>query len=240
MAKNYYYNKKKAGSKKLSKILSIIILITGAVIFLYVFFPFFSWQIYFAPIFASQKISAPIPQADLVTGLSVADLLSAAGSSITKDFTDAYNWYPYDKNGGEIKATYTLSIPKLNITDAIVTNKDTDFSEHLVQYNSDSVPPNPGNTVIFGHSTLPQLYDPENYKTIFANLYKLEVGDKVIVKVANIEHSYKIESITVVEPEDTSVLAQNFSDSFLTLITCTPPGTVWKRLILKARIDPVR
>jgi len=114
------------------------------------------------------------------------------------------------------------------------------LSEHLVQYNSDSVPPNPGNTVIFGHSTLPQLYDPENYKTIFANLYKLEVGDKVIVKVANIEHSYKIESITVVEPEDTSVLAQNFSDSFLTLITCTPPGTVWKRLILKARIDPVR
>jgi sortase A len=109
----------------------------------------------------------------------------------------------------------------------------------LVQFNSDSAPPHQGNTVIFGHSTLPQLYDPNDYKTIFANAYKLEVGDQMIVKMDNETYTYKIESVIVVDPDNTSVLAQNFSDSFITVITCTPPGTIWKRLIIKGRIQDI-
>jgi sortase A len=109
--------------------------------------------------------------------------------------------------------------------------------KHLVQFNSDTLPGKDGNSVIFGHSTLPQLYDPKNYKTIFANAYKLEVGDQIITEVNGIKNNYKIVSITVVEPTDTSPLAQNFTDSFLTIITCTPPGTIWKRLIIRARIE---
>lgn len=114
-----------------------------------------------------------------------------------------------------------------------------DLTKHLVQFNSDSIPPNEGNSVIFGHSTLPQLYDPNNYKTIFANAYKLTKGDKIIIETSNIKYNYRIESITVVEPTDTSPLAQNFSDSYITIITCTPPGTIWKRLIIKARLESI-
>ena len=62
---------------------------------------------------------------------------------------------------------------------------------------------------------------------------------EIIVNLEKAQYSYIINSVTVVEPEDTSVLAQNFSDSFITIITCTPPGTVWKRLIIKARIKKI-
>jgi sortase A len=91
--------------------------------------------------------------------------------------------------------------------------------------------------VIFGHSTLPQLFEENNYKTIFANAYQLEVGDEIFVNLDDVHYKYTISDISVVEPTDISVLAQDFSDSYLTLITCTPPGTVWKRLIIKAKLN---
>jgi sortase A len=216
---------------------SICVIIAGGILFAYTFFPVISWQIYFAPAFASSKIDAPIPNHTVINPSNIGTLIHNATRSISTDYTKAYNWYPETKLGENTnKATYQLSIPKINLTNAEVSNEDQDLLSHMVQFNSDTLPGKDGNSIIFGHSTLPQLFDPNNYKTILANAYKLEVGDEVIVNIKNSTYKYKIESITVVEPEDTSVLAQNFTDSFLTIITCTPPGTIWKRLVIKARL----
>ena len=217
--------------------MSVAVLLCGGVLFSYTFFPLISWQIYFAPVFASQKIDAPIPNNTVISPANIGTLIASATNSISTDYTDAYNWYPGIQEKGSNIATYKISIPKIGITDALTSNEDTDLTKHLVQFNSDTLPGKDGNSIIFGHSTLPQLYDPKNYKTILANAYKIEVGDEIIVNMEKRELNYKIESITVVEPSDTSVLAQNFSDSFLTIITCTPPGTIWKRLVIKARIQ---
>ncbi len=232
-----YYKEKRRNYKVFVKLGSIGVLIFGAVLFLYTFFPLLSWQIYFAPAFASQKIEAPIPNQTVISPTNLGSLIENATRAINRDYTNAYNWYP----GAEIQksnniATYKISFPKIGIVDAEVSNKDTDLTRHMVQFNSDTLPGKDGNSVIFGHSTLPQLYNPNDYKTILANAYKLEVGDEINTEVNGIKSKYKIISITVVEPTDTSVLAQNFTDSFLTIITCTPPGTIWKRLIIKARI----
>jgi sortase A len=235
MAKYYY--KKGKGLKRLGKFASLGILLAGALLFGYTFFPVISWQVYFAPAFASQKIDAPIPTNKIISPASIGNLLSNARSSLGTDYTNAYNWYPGASRGSKKIGSYKLSIPKIGIENAHVSNQDSDLTKHLVQFNTDSIPPKEGNSVIFGHSTLPQLYNPKDYKTIFANAYKLEVGDKILIDIANYKYSYKIESIVVVDPEDTSVLAQNFSDSFITIVTCTPPGTVWKRLVIKARIE---
>lgn len=235
MAKYKYHQKR--NFKLFGKILSVVIILIGAGFFAYTFFPLISWQIYFAPAFASQKIDSPIPQHSVINPASVTSLISTATNNVNSDYTNAYNWYPgYEKNE-TFKVSYTIDIPKIEIEGAVVTNEDADLTKHLVQYNSDTHPPKMGNSVIFGHSTLPQLYDRNNYKTIFANAYKLGVGDQIFVNIKNERHLYKIESVTVVDPGDTSVLAQNFTDSFITIITCTPPGTIWKRLIIKARIQ---
>lgn len=236
MAK-YYYKGKKRNYKILFKLMSVAVLICGAILFSYTFFPLISWQIYFAPVFASQKIDAPIPNHTVINPANIGALIASATNSISTDYTNAYNWYPGIQEKGSNIAAYKISIPKIGITDALASNEDTDLTKHLVQFNSDTLPGKDGNSIIFGHSTLPQLYDPTNYKTILANAYKIEVGDEIIVNMEKRQFNYKIESITVVEPSDTSVLAQNFSDSFLTIITCTPPGTIWKRLVIKARIQ---
>ncbi len=217
------------------RVISIAILLVGLMMFLYTFFPIISWQVYFAPVFASAKIASPIANSVTFSPGSIEGLLSNAASQATTDFTNAYNWYPgLGHEAGQI-VTYQISIPKIGVENATVTNKDSDLATHLVQFNSDTFPPKEGNTVIFGHSTLPQLFQPGNYKTIFANAYKLKPGDEIIVTQGGRNYMYKIENITVVEPTDTSVLAQDFSDSFITIITCTPPGTIWKRLVIKAR-----
>jgi len=238
MVKTYRKSRSK-NYRLLFRFLSLLIVVFGAILFAYTFFPLISWQVYFAPAFASQKIESPVPNQTGMGSASITDLISTAANSLGNDYTDAYSWYPGLAHQSNLKAVYTISIPKINIVDATVSNQDSDLAHHLVQFNSDSIPPKEGNTVIFGHSTLPQLYNPKDYKTIFANAYKLSTGDQIIVSVDNIKYSYKIENITVVEPTDTSVLSQDFSDSFLTIITCTPPGTIWKRLVIKARLEKI-
>src|ERR1035437_1649916 len=238
----YYYNKAGKKLKKTARLLSLLIVIMGISIAGYVFFPLISWQIYFAPVFASQDIAVPIPQINLVNSDTIGSLLSQASNNISgADYANAQNWFPNFKlQKGKPKIdTYTMSIPKLNIKDAVVSAVDNDLSIHLVNLGGTALPPDKGNAVIFGHSTLPQLFDPKNYKTIFANAYELKVGDELFTNVTGVIYKYRIYNITVVNPEDTSVLEQDYSDSFLTLVPCTPPGTIWKRLIIRSRLEAI-
>ncbi|HYM65512.1 MAG TPA: sortase [Candidatus Sulfotelmatobacter sp.] len=235
--------KEKRKKKKLLKAVGFFLFLLGIGIVLYVFFPLISWQIYFANSFDSQDIAIPIPKTTVVESGGIESLVVNASNSISGiDYTDASNWFPNYKfqKGGSVKMQfYSISIPKLKIKNASVSTTDTDLSKHLVNYFGTSLPPEKGNAVVFGHSTLPQLYDEKNYKTIFTNLYKLTQGDEIIVTSSNSLYKYRVESVTVVDPENTTVLEQNYDDSFLTLVTCTPPGTIWKRLVVKARIEKV-
>ncbi len=238
----YYYKKAGKKIKKTARLLSLLIVILGISIGGYIFFPLLSWQIYFAPALASQDIAVPIPQTNLVNSATIGSLISEAGNNLTGvNYTDANNWFPnfkFQKVKPKID-TYTMSIPKLNIKDAVVSTTSNDLAKHLVNFGGTALPPDKGNAVVFGHSTLPQLFDPKNYKTILATAYRLKVGDELFTNVSGVTYKYRIYNITVVNPDDTSVLEQDYSDSFLTLVTCTPPGTTWKRLIIKSRLEAI-
>ena len=228
--------------KKLIKVISILFILSGALMIIYVFFPLISWQVYFAPSFAAQNVVIPIPKYTVVSdsNSSACNLLQNATNAISVDYTDASNWFPsykFQKSKNSTLKTYTISIPKINLKNLTVSTSDTDLAKHLVNYIGTSIPPQNGNAVIFGHSTLPQLYDAKSYKTALTYLYKLSAGDEILVNINNKEYKYKVENIIVVDPDNTSVLEQNYDDSFLTLVTCTPPGTIWKRLVVKARIE---
>jgi len=188
----------------------------------------------------SNNIAAPIPKTDMVNPSTIASLFEQAKNSVRLDYTDANNWFPtFNPNGSKRAkvASYSLSIPKINLENAAVSTLDTDLANHLVNYPGTGIPGQPGNAVIFGHSTLPHFYDPQDYKTIFANVHKLKIGDEISTTVKNDTYHYKIYNISVVNASDTSMLSQDYDNSYLTLVTCTPPGTIWKRLIIKARID---
>jgi sortase A len=234
MSKRYYRYRKisKLPFRKWFQVLSLGILILGVVIVLYAFSPLILWQFYFSPTFASQNITPPIPKNQIVNQDSVQDTY----------YRNAKNWFPNfnpSPLGRPKVSSYTLSIPKIRINDALVSTMDTDLGKHLVNYQGTSVPGDFGNAVIFGHSTLPQLYNPKDYKTILANAYKLKIGDSIYSNVNGVTYQHNIYNITVVGPDDTSVFTQDYDNSYLTLVTCTPPGTVWKRLVIKARLSKV-
>jgi sortase A len=241
MGKYYYKRKNKHDKRKILRLLGLGIFLSGVLIVIYVFFPLISWQIYFAPVFANQNITAPIPQNTIVSSSTIGSLIQEASNSLSGiDYTNAQNWFPgfkYQKSGTPRIQNYTLSIPKLKLKNILVSTVDNDLSKHLVNYGGTAIPSDKGNSVIFGHSTLPQLYDPKNYKTVFTFLYELSPGDEITVDMENVIYKYRVENVTVVAPNNTVVLQQNYDDSFLTLVTCTPPGTIWKRLIVRARIE---
>lgn len=158
-----------------------------------------------------------------------------------RDYTKAENWFNTDKIKVETMSGtnyYSLSIPKLKINNAIVRTDSDDLSQSLVQFAGAQVPGKRGNTVIFGHSILPIFFNPENYISIFSTLYKLDKGDEIFVNFEDITYRYVVESMFEVRPTDIEVLEQNSDTSYISLITCTPPGDPRKpkRLVVRAKI----
>jgi len=164
-------------------------------------------------------------------------------SSNLRDFTQVSRWFPdkpqqnLDTNKIKINK-YLLSIPKLNINQAIVTVGGDDLTKSLVHYLPTSLPGEYGNVVIFGHSTLSQLYNVKDYKTIFTFLPSLDPQnhDLIELKVGDLNYQYEVIEMFVVDPEEISVLDQKYDASYLTLITCVPPGTYFKRLVVRAKL----
>jgi len=147
---------------------------------------------------------------------------------------------------GEVVATTpTLVIPKLNVTAPIIfvntydeTTIEANLINGVVHYYQTANPGKVGNSFITGHSSN-YWWDKGAYNYIFANLEKLAVGDQAKIYYEGNKFLYQISSIKVVEPTDLSVLDQT-SKPTLTLMTCTPPGTSWKRLIVSFdQIAPV-
>lgn len=158
------------------------------------------------------------------------------------DFTKASAWFPTDSSNKDFNNSkvsfYTISIPKLRIENAIVAIGGEDLSKNLVQYPGTALPGKKGNAVIFGHSILPIFYNPKNYMAIFSTLPTLKNGDDIFVEFDGVSYKFKVEEIFEIYPTDIQILEQNNSDSFLTLVTCTPPGDPRnpKRLIVRARV----
>ncbi|TAK89742.1 class D sortase [Patescibacteria group bacterium] len=133
-----------------------------------------------------------------------------------------------------------ISIPKINVTAPIVFAKSNveseiqkDLQSGVVHYANTANPGEPGNSVIFGHSSN-DWWEPGNYKFVFVLLERMAVGDSFTVNYNSQQYVYQVTETKVVEPNDLSVLNSDGSHQ-LTLITCTPPGTSWRRFIVKAK-----
>lgn len=157
-----------------------------------------------------------------------------------KDYSKASNWF--EGVGGNSDTSlvgyYTLTIPKLKIDSATVAIGGEALTENLVQYGGTVNPGKVGNTVIFGHSILPQYFDQNNYLSIFSTLPALKNGDQILVNYDGITYTYRVVESFEVKPTDLWVLGQDQDDSYLSLITCSPPGHPLKprRLVVKAKL----
>jgi LPXTG-site transpeptidase (sortase) family protein len=93
----------------------------------------------------------------------------------------------------------------------------------------------PGNTVLNRHNT--------SNGEAFRDLYRLEIGNQIILHSREITHTYLV-SHTLVMPEKGQPLEARFqnaqvilptNDERLTLVTCHPYGSLRNRLVVIAR-----
>lgn len=238
----YSYKKNRSKTvRKIKKILGLTSIGFGIATLLYFFFPLLSYHLYMSSAYAGGNIEAPLPQRFVMDNSgSIGGLISSGISNATTDYKDARNWFPdvkYNSSDGRV-AEYELSIPSQGIHDAKVSTVNFDLSKHLVQYFSTSKSPiDHGTSVIFGHSTLPQWFDPTNYMAIFAHMHLINIGDEIVLTVGGQDYKYKVFSRTVMDKNDPNIFSQSFDNSYITIITCTPPGTTWKRLVVRAVME---
>ncbi|OGK62237.1 hypothetical protein A2334_02590 [Candidatus Roizmanbacteria bacterium RIFOXYB2_FULL_38_10] len=242
MPLHVYLKKNNSFKKRVVNHFSYLSLIIGMLLLFWSFYPVISFELY-SRLFIQQHTLSPLPASETVSSLKEADSVLGSYdvySNNLRDFTQAHLWFPKQQQSSQtnnfIVKDYYLTIPKLNITRAHVIVGGEDLTKGLVHYMPRTMPGEYGNVAIFGHSTLPQLYDEKDYKTIFTYLPSLEKGDKILIQVGDLEYEYVVDDMFVVNPDKISVLDQRYDASYVTLITCVPPGTYWKRLVIRSKL----
>jgi sortase A len=215
--------------------LSYVFMLMGAGVILWTVWPIVSFFVFDQGI-VSQMIS-PVAEAT-----NTNKSLSPYGYASTSITANANYWFPQNPQKKVVTPvnSYELSIPTLKLQKATVVIAGDDLTKSLVHYGGTGLPGDYGTAVIFGHSTLTQLYNGvKAYKAIFSTLPMIKIGDEIIIRYDMVTYTYKVYDKVILEPTDLSTLEQNFDDSYLTLVTCVPPGTLLYRLNVKAKLERI-
>lgn len=151
----------------------------------------------------------------------------------------------YDPAGeGMTKAL--IRIPKISVVAPIVFSQkedekqiQKDLEEGVIHYPGTAFPAMEGNSYLTGHSSY-YTWSKSSYKNVFQNLNDLQAGDDIIIEMEfsngrKVEIIYRVVSSEIVLP-DNSKLFREFEKPELTLATCWPIGTDWKRVMVKAEL----
>lgn len=231
MALYRYVKYKKSPPMKRSILISLFFIGLGAGILSWVSWPIFSFHVFAAPLLT--QVVSPVSSFH-----SSSTEVPSVGQIVESDYTNPNIWFPNkpQKKVNSPVTVYAFSIPRLKIYNAQVTIGGDDLDKSLIHYGGTALPGEKGNGAIFGHSVLPQFFNPKNYRTIFSTLPNIEVGDDIFLKYDQVTYKYKVEELTVTSPDDLTMLNQDNDDAYITLVTCVPPGTYWQRLHVRARL----
>lgn len=142
-----------------------------------------------------------------------------------------------------------LIIPKINVdapviygvqslAEAPIQDALRDGVVHYPLPGASSLPGQKGNAVFLGHSSN-DVFDSGKYKFVFVLLERLQPGDTFYVNYKGIRYTYSVTKKEVVNPSEVSKLIVQTDKPLATLLTCVPPGTALKRLLVWAeQISP--
>jgi sortase A len=138
---------------------------------------------------------------------------------------------------------FSLIIPKIGASERVFENIDPSnekiYGETLLKgvahAQGSSFPGYGGNTYIFAHSA-DSFWNVGRYNAVFYLLKELQPGDDVVVFFQNKRFNYEVSETKIVDSTDLSYLKSDIgTGETLTLQTCWPPGTTWKRMLVFAK-----
>lgn len=141
-----------------------------------------------------------------------------------------------------VSAQFGIVIPKIGANAPIIPNVDAGKPEvylpalkHGVAHALGTVFPGiPGNIYLFAHST-DNFWNVGRYNAVFYLLKELENGDEIDIFYSGVRYIYRVTNKLTVDPSEVNYLTQPTTGEQLTLQTCWPPGTAWKRLVVIAK-----
>lgn len=139
-----------------------------------------------------------------------------------------------------VNTDFAIVIPKIGANAPVIPNVDP-LNSYEYQYKltkgvahaeGTRLPNQKGNMFLFAHSA-GNFYDAGKYNAVFYLLTKLEKDDEVRIYYKGESSEYRVVNKKIVEADAVQYLNTSRGDT-LTLMTCWPPGTTLKRLIVTA------
>lgn len=174
-----------------------------------------------AALFIPIKTYIPVLKAEIVYQLN-------KKADKPKEFT------PVDSN-------FSIIIPKINANAKVIRNvnpyEPKEYQKALTlgvaHASGTATPDQSGNVFIFAHSAT-NWYQANQYNAVFYLLNKLKTEDDITLYFENIPYNYSVDEIKFVKPTEVDYLSNQLNTNQLTLMTCWPPGTTLKRLVVVA------
>ncbi len=137
-----------------------------------------------------------------------------------------------------------IVIPKIGANAKIIPDVDpydsriyqVALTKGVAHAKGSAMPGESGNSFLFSHSSA-NFYEAARYNSTFYLLTKLDLGDKIYIFVNNQKFTYTVTEKKIVDPKDVQYLSPQASGKQLTLMTCWPAGTSFKRYIVIAKLE---
>ena len=136
---------------------------------------------------------------------------------------------------------FSVVIPKIAANSRVLPSVDAasedeylaSLQQGVAHAEGTAFPGEGGHIFMFAHST-DYIWNVGTYNAVFYLLYKLEAGDEVNLFYKGKRFVYTVTGSQIVDPSEVEYLTRKTDNELLTLQTCWPPGTTFKRLLVFA------
>ena len=123
-----------------------------------------------------------------------------------------------------------IEIPSINISKIIVEGiTPKDLRRGPGHFPKTPLPGELGNSAIAGHRT--------SYDAPFGNLNTISLDDSIIITTPQGKFEYIVKEVSIIAPDETSVLKNTPRVATLTLVTCHPRFSTSQRLVVRAELS---
>jgi len=143
---------------------------------------------------------------------------------------------------GPVSRDFGLMIRKIGVNVPIVKNVSGQNAKEyfsklkggVAHQEGSPLPDKNGNMVIFGHSSFVPGVLLTQYSDVFLLLDKLQKDDEIEIWYSGQKYLYSVSEVKQVSKGSVEI-TKNTKDKRLTIFTCWPPGTDFKRLVVIAK-----
>lgn len=136
---------------------------------------------------------------------------------------------------------FSVIIPKIGVNSTVLANipaedkeaYDSALKQGVAHAAGSYLPGQNGSVYLFGHST-DYIWNVARLNAVFYLLKELEPNDQVNIFYRGQRYTYQVVAKKIVASEDPELLRVPSGTEQVILLTCWPPGTVWKRLAVWA------